>query len=313
MSGAGVGGTLGSMRLVQHGPVRAPLDEADGNFAGEAFSCSGLCDARYPTRCCSPTSRVSSSLHRASPLTSPVAPLLPIPPLFASLRDLSAGRRAPRTRPPPIAIFSPSPLAYDIGRHRSSPPDDTTGDSGGGGGDGEMNDELELLIAERLRVKSPPAGWLLRAPWNAGARRTRRTTAHMHKFDDERRAGGRRQARARRTRLLGLLEAGRAPSECERRGGGSVDDGEGARYEFLVELRLDVRHPEPGPPTRLRAARLFVAVAIARLLPDKRHEVHVEQRVRRAHYAVRRAEAFREAVCDLPPAPARALCRPACS
>ena len=126
MSGAGVGGTLGSMRLVQRVPVRAPLDEADGNFAGEAFSCSGLCDARYPTRCCSPTSRtaacVSSSLLRAPPLTSPIAPLPPVPPLFASLRDLSAGRRAPRTRPPPIATFSPSPLAYDIGRHRSLRP-----------------------------------------------------------------------------------------------------------------------------------------------------------------------------------------------
>ena len=146
-----------------------------------------------------------------------------------------------------------------------------------------MNDELELLIAKRLRVKSPPAGWLLRAPWNAGPRRTRRTIAHIHKFDYERRAGGRRPARARLTRLLGLLEAGRAPSECERRGGGSVDDGEveGKRYEFLVELRLDVRHPEPGPQTRLRAARLFVAVAVARLLPDKRHEAHVEQRVAR--------------------------------
>ena len=92
-------------------------------------------------------------------------------------------------------------------------------------------------------------------------------------------------AAADRLALVGLVYSGSSkPSratECERRGGGSFDDDEveSARYEFLVELRLDVRHPESGPPTRLPAARLFVAVAFVRLLSDKRHEAHVEQRV----------------------------------
>ena len=83
--------------------------------------------------------------------------------------------------------------------------------SGGGGGDAEVDEERELLVAERLHAKSPPVVWLLRAVWNAGAHRfeeracrTGNAAGQIHEFFDECRLScrGRRPALARWTHVL---------------------------------------------------------------------------------------------------------------
>ena len=115
----------------------------------------------------------------------------------------------PRRSPPPRVDAEPvypaaakrdilaiaSRTLYRATTQLSAPtPVETAEDCGGRGGDAEIDEERELLAAQRPHGKSPPVEWLLCAKCNSGAHsfeeRARRTGGaaaqiHEYKFVDE--------------------------------------------------------------------------------------------------------------------------------
>ena len=179
MRSVGVGGTLGAMRLVHRLPMRAPLDEADGDCDGETFGCSGLCDGPLPD-----SLLLADLSHRCVRLLEPTASAAASNSADLSTSSTSNSRESARLSRDwthssvysaaaerdilAIATRTPHHLPPQLS---ASSKDEAFGDSGGGVGDAKVDEERELLVAERLRGKSPPAGWLVRAVWNSGAHR----------------------------------------------------------------------------------------------------------------------------------------------
>ena len=164
--------------------------------------------ARRPTRC-SPNSRTVARVtsRRADCLCCLLCRLHGF---FHFLHCRRVRATPPRVDADPCVLRRRTPHS----RHRHShlyraPPQlspvESAGESGGGGGDAEVDEERELLAAQRPHGKSPSVGWLVRAVRNSSAhrfeelaRRTGRAAAQIHEFVDDCRLSARGLRPARR-------------------------------------------------------------------------------------------------------------------